>query len=52
MARSDILEKEKEIRQWIKEEKSKRYICEQLHCKPETLNSYLEKMNIEYKGQP
>lgn len=52
MARSDILEKEKEIRQWINEEKSKRYICEQLHCKPETLNSYLEKMNIEYKGQP
>ena len=52
MARLDILEKEKEIRQWIEEEKPKRYICEQLHCKPETLNSYLEKMNIDYKGQP
>lgn len=52
MARLDILEKEKEIRQWIKEEQPKCYICQQLHCKPETLNSYLKKMGIEYKGQP
>lgn len=22
-----------------------------MHCKPETLNTYLKKMNIEYKGQ-
>jgi hypothetical protein len=27
-------------------------MCEQLHCKPETLNSYLKKMGIEYAGQP
>lgn len=51
MPRLDILEKESEIRQWIQEERPKSYICQQLHCKPETLNSYLEKMGIEYKGQ-
>ena len=49
--RTDILEKEKEIRQWISEEKSKAFICKQLKCKPETLNSYLEKMNIHYDGK-
>lgn len=51
MPRLDILEKESEIRQWISEERPKCYICQQLHCKPETLNRYLKKMNIEYKGQ-
>ena len=51
MPRLDILEKESEIRQWISEERPKSYICQQLHCKPETLNTYLKKMNIEYKGQ-
>ncbi len=49
--RTDILEKKQQILQWIKENKSKAFICQQLQCKPETLNSYLEKMNIEYKGQ-
>ena len=27
-------------------------ICRRLHCKPLTLNSYLVKMGIEYKGNP
>lgn len=52
MRRTDILEKREDILKWIQEEKSKSYIAEQLNCKPETLNSYLSKMGIEYKGQP
>lgn len=50
MARTDILAREQEIRQWISENQSKAYICRQLQCKAETLNSYLEKMNIQYAG--
>ena len=49
--RKDILERREEILQWIREERSKRYICKQLACKPDTLNSYLKKMDIEYAGQ-
>lgn len=49
--RTDILERKEEILNWIAEERPKCFICEQLHCKPETLNSYLEKMGIEYAGQ-
>ena len=49
--RTDILERKEEILQWIKEKKSKAFIAKQLHCKQETLNSYLKKMGIEYKGQ-
>lgn len=52
MSRFDILERENEIRQWIKESQPKAYICRQLKCKPETLNSYLKKMGIEYAGNP
>ena len=48
--RLDILERKTEILQWISENKSKAFICKELQCKPETLNSYLKKMNIEYKG--
>lgn len=49
--RTDILDRKDEILQWISENKSKAFICAQLHCKPSTLNSYLQKMNIEYQGQ-
>lgn len=49
--RTDILERKNDILQWIEEEQPKSYICEQLKCKQETLNSYLKKMNIEYAGQ-
>ena len=52
MPRTDILQKKEEILQWISEQQSKAYICRQLSCKPETLNSYLKKMGIEYKGNP
>ena len=49
--RTDILERKEDILQWIVEEQPKSYICQQLRCKPETLNSYLKKMGIEYAGQ-
>lgn len=49
--RTDILEKKAEILQWIEEEQPKSYMCQQLGCKQETLNSYLKKMGIEYAGQ-
>ena len=48
--RTDILERKADILQWIEEKQSKAFICRQLKCKPETLNSYLEKMNIVYSG--
>lgn len=49
--RNDILEKKEDILNWIKENKSKSHICMELKCKPETLNSWLKKMEIEYKGK-
>lgn len=48
--RLDILEREEDIRQWIKEEKPKSFICAELDCKSTTLDTYLKKMGIEYKG--
>lgn len=49
--RTDILERKEDILQWIREERPKSYMCQQLCCKQTTLNSYLEKMGIEYAGQ-
>ena len=48
--RLDILERKEDILRWIKENQSKAYICKQLGCKPDTLNSYLNKMGIKYSG--
>ena len=48
--RLDILERKSEILHWIDESQSKAFICRQLNCKPETLNSYLKQMGIEYGG--
>lgn len=48
--RNDILERKKDILVWIEEHRSKAFICQQLHCKQDTLNRYLVKMNITYAG--
>lgn len=48
--RTDILERKDEIIDWISQNQSKAFICRELKCKPETLNSYLKKMGIEYVG--
>lgn len=50
MTRNDISEKAPQIKQWISEHRSKAFICRQLHCKPTTLDSYLAKLGIVYKG--
>ena len=48
--RTDILERKNDILQWIEEHQSKAFICRELKCKPETLASYLKKMDINYEG--
>ena len=50
MRRKDILEKKGLILEWISENQSKAFMCRELKCKPETLNSYLKKMEINYVG--
>lgn len=50
MRRIDILDKKEEILKWIEENQSKAFICRQLQCKYDTLQSYLKQMGIEYKG--
>jgi Zn finger protein HypA/HybF involved in hydrogenase expression len=48
--RSDILDKKQDILGWIQNNESKAFICQQLRCKPETLETYLRKLEITYKG--
>lgn len=48
--RNDIIQRKEEILQWIDQHQSKAYICKQLQCKQDTLNSYLKKMGIDYAG--
>ena len=48
--RKDILNRKQEILNWVENNESKAFICSQLHCKPETLESYLKKFGIVYKG--
>lgn len=50
MIRTDILDRKSDIIQWISENKQKQYISAQLHCKQQTLNKYLQLMDIEYAG--
>ena len=44
--RTDILNRKDDILSWIQDEKSKAYMCQQLKCKQETLNSYLKNMGM------
>ena len=48
--RKDILESKDKIVKWISDKRSKSYICRELRCKQDTLNSYLTKMGLEYSG--
>ena len=50
MVRTDILNKKKQILEWIEQNQPKAFMCKELKCKQSTLNSYLEKMGIEYAG--
>lgn len=48
--RKDILENKELILALIEKNASKQTICNALNCKHTTLDSYLKKMGIEYKG--
>lgn len=48
--RTDIAARKAEILQWIDEGRSKAFICRQLKCKPDTLERWLDRLNIDYKG--
>ena len=48
--RNDILEKKDDIIKFINQHEPKSIICKFLKCNPETLNSYLKKLNINYSG--
>lgn len=48
--RTDLLEREAEIRQWISEGRSKAYMAKELGCNPKTINPVLERLGIEYAG--
>ena len=49
--RTDIPARRAEIEQWIRDRKSKSFICEQLQCRPATLDSWLKRWSIDYQGQ-
>ena len=48
--RVDILERKEDIKGWIDSNQSKAYMCRELKCKPETLNWWLDKMEMAYDG--
>ena len=48
--RTDILERKKEILQWISENLPNAEIARRLKCKVDTLKSYYKKMGITYSG--
>lgn len=50
MARTDILAREAEIREWVSQSLPKAEIARRLSCKVDTLNSYLKKLSIDYSG--
>lgn len=49
--RKDILVDVERIRLWVDEKKSKAFMCRELRCHPETLEGYLLKFGIDYRGQ-
>lgn len=48
--RTDILERKKEIEQWIAEGKTKAQMARELGCNPKTINPVLKKLGLEYAG--
>lgn len=48
--RTDILEREEEIKQWIAEGQTKAYMARQLNCNPKTINPILQRLGLEYSG--
>ena len=48
--RKDIQEKKDQILIWIEENRPKNWICKQFGCRPNTLEGFLKKWGISYKG--
>lgn len=48
--RKDIVERKAEIELWVSQMRPKANICFELKCRPLTLDMYLKKFGIEYKG--
>ena len=48
--RTDLLDKKEQILQWISENRSKAYIARELDCNPKTVNSLLDRLEIQYSG--
>ena len=48
--RTDILEREQEIKEWIAQGQSKAFMAKQLGCNPKTINPVLERLGISYDG--
>lgn len=48
--RQDIIDKKNVIEDWISENRPKLWMAKQLGCKIDTLDSYLKKWGIHYKG--
>lgn len=48
--RKDILERHEEIRLWISQSRPKAKMCLLLNCRPSTLDNYLKKLGLSYKG--
>jgi len=43
-------EKKEEILQWVKENRSKAFICKEMDCRPSTLDHYFKEISIIYAG--
>ncbi len=48
--RHDIESRKQEILGWIDAKEPKAWICRQLVCRPDTLNSFLKKWSVVYEG--
>jgi hypothetical protein len=48
--RTDIAARRDELEVWISQSESKAFMCRQLGCKPDTLNSWLTKLGLNYEG--
>jgi 5-methylcytosine-specific restriction endonuclease McrA len=48
--RYDIESRKQEVLDWVQACEPKAWICRQLQCRPDTLNSFLTKWGVDYKG--
>lgn len=48
--RKDLIKQKENILKWIDKNQSKAFMCKELKCRPDTLNRWLDKMDITYGG--